>query len=80
MDVDALAVAMAADHAQGLLPTVVVANVGSISSGAIDPVRAMGEECQRYNTNKQSEYSASIPVHEGWAVMYRTRTLPLGVW
>lgn len=50
VDVDALAVEMAADRAQGLLPTVVVADVGSTSSGAIDPVRAMGEVCQRYKS------------------------------
>jgi aromatic-L-amino-acid decarboxylase len=44
---DALAELIAADRAAGLLPAFVCANVGSTSSNAIDPVRAIGEVCRR---------------------------------
>ena len=43
----ALAAAIAADRAAGLTPAFVCANVGSTSSNAIDPVRAIGEVCRR---------------------------------
>lgn len=42
---EALAAAIAADRAAGLTPAFVCANVGSTSSNAIDPVRAIGEIC-----------------------------------
>ena len=44
---EALAKAIAADRAAGLTPAFVCANVGSTSSNAIDPVRAIGEICRR---------------------------------
>jgi aromatic-L-amino-acid decarboxylase len=43
---DALAAAIAADKEAGLTPAFVCANVGSTSSNAIDPVRAIGEVCR----------------------------------
>jgi aromatic-L-amino-acid decarboxylase len=43
---EALAAAIAADQAAGLTPAFVCANVGSTSSNAIDPVRAIGEVCR----------------------------------
>jgi aromatic-L-amino-acid decarboxylase len=43
---EALAAAMAEDRAAGLVPCFVVANVGTTSSTAIDPVRAMAEACR----------------------------------
>lgn len=43
---EALAAAMAADRAAGLVPCFVVANVGTTSSTAIDPVRALAEVCR----------------------------------
>ncbi|MEO7428726.1 MAG: pyridoxal-dependent decarboxylase, partial [Acidimicrobiales bacterium] len=45
LDPDALTRAMAEDRAAGLTPFFVVANVGTTSSTAIDPVRAMAEAC-----------------------------------
>jgi aromatic-L-amino-acid/L-tryptophan decarboxylase len=44
---EALAQAIAADKAAGLTPAFVCANVGSTSSNAVDPVRAVGEICRR---------------------------------
>lgn len=45
MNVDALEEAIIADKAAGLTPTVVVATIGTTSSTAIDPVRAIAEVC-----------------------------------
>lgn len=44
---DALAAQLAADRAAGLLPCFVCATVGTTSSNALDPVRAIGEICRR---------------------------------
>src|SRR5581483_10394113 len=44
---EALAAAIAADRAAGLVPTCVVATVGSTSSTALDPLRPIGEICRR---------------------------------
>ena len=47
MRVDALESAIAADRAAGATPAMVSATVGTTSSGAVDPVRAIGEVCRR---------------------------------
>ena len=47
MRVDALEAAIAADRAAGATPAMVSATVGTTSSGAVDPVRAVGEVCRR---------------------------------
>ena len=47
MRVDALEAAIAADRAAGARPAMVSATVGTTSSGAVDPVRAIGEVCRR---------------------------------
>ena len=47
MRVDALEAAIAADRAAGAVPAMVCATVGTTSSGAVDPVRAIGEVCRR---------------------------------
>ena len=47
MRVDALESAIAADRAAGATPVMVCATVGTTSSGAVDPVRAIGEVCRR---------------------------------
>ncbi|MDD9984163.1 MAG: aminotransferase class V-fold PLP-dependent enzyme [Gammaproteobacteria bacterium] len=47
MRVDALESAIAADRAAGATPAMVCATVGTTSSGAVDPVRAIGEVCRR---------------------------------
>lgn len=44
---DALAAQIAADRAAGLTPCFACANVGTTSSNAMDPVRAIGEICRR---------------------------------
>jgi len=44
---DALAAAIDADRKAGKVPTFVCATIGTTSSNAIDPVRAMGEICRR---------------------------------
>ena len=49
MRVDALEAAVAADRAAGATPTMVCATVGTTSSGAVDPVRAIGEFCRRHD-------------------------------
>lgn len=48
MRVEALEAAIAADRAQGLVPALVVAAVGSTSSNAVDPLAAIGPVCQRH--------------------------------
>jgi aromatic-L-amino-acid decarboxylase len=47
MPPEALAEAIARDRAAGALPCVVVATAGTTSTGAVDPVRAIGEIAQR---------------------------------
>jgi aromatic-L-amino-acid decarboxylase len=44
---EALAAAIAADRKAGKTPTFVCATIGTTSSNAIDPVRAIGEICRR---------------------------------
>jgi aromatic-L-amino-acid decarboxylase len=44
---DALATAIAADRKSGKVPAFVCATIGTTSSNAIDPVRAIGEICRR---------------------------------
>ncbi len=48
MDPDALRSAIAADLEEGYVPTIVVATIGTTSSTAIDPIRAIGKICQEY--------------------------------
>jgi aromatic-L-amino-acid/L-tryptophan decarboxylase len=48
MQPDALATAMAEDHAAGRRPFFVCATVGTTSSEAIDPVAAIGPVCREY--------------------------------
>jgi len=45
---DALRRQMAADRAAGLLPFFVVATIGTTSSTALDPIRAIGEVCREF--------------------------------
>ena len=47
MRADALGSAIAADRAAGATPAMVCATVGTTSSGAVDPLRAIGEICRR---------------------------------
>ena len=47
MRADALESAIAADRAAGAIPVMVSATVGTTSSGAVDPLRAIGEVCHR---------------------------------
>ena len=47
MRADALESAIAADRAAGATPAMVCATVGTTSSGAVDPVRAIGRICRR---------------------------------
>ena len=49
MRVDTLEAAIAADRAAGATPAMVCATVGTTSSGAVDPVRAIAELCRREN-------------------------------
>ena len=47
MRADALEAAIAADRAAGARPAMVCATVGTTSSGAVDPLRAIGAVCRR---------------------------------
>ncbi len=47
MDPAALEAAIAADRAAGAVPAMVCATVGTTSSGAVDPLRPIGEICRR---------------------------------
>ena len=49
MRVDALEAAIAEDRAAGAVPAMVCATVGTTSSCAVDPLRAIGEICRREN-------------------------------
>jgi aromatic-L-amino-acid decarboxylase len=49
MQPEALEQAIRADIASGARPACVVATVGSTSSTAVDPLKAIGEACQRHN-------------------------------
>ena len=44
---DALAEAIATDRAKGVTPPLVVAALNTMGVGAIDPLRAIGDICQR---------------------------------
>ena len=48
LDPDALEDAIVADRAEGLTPAVVVATVGTTSSGAVDPVSDIADVCQAH--------------------------------
>ena len=70
MRVDALESAVAADRARGAVPAMVCAAVGTTSSGAVDPVRTIGEVCRRegiwLHVDAAHAGSASIcPEHRG---------------
>jgi len=45
---ESLAALLTADSAAGAVPVMVVATVGTTSTTAVDPVRAIGELCRRY--------------------------------
>lgn len=47
MDVTALAAAIAADRANGIVPMAVVATIGTTSTTSVDPLRAIATICQR---------------------------------
>ena len=69
---DALECAIAADRADGAVPVMVSATVGTTSSGAVDPVRAIGEVCRResiwLHVDAAHAGSATIcPEHRGLA-------------
>lgn len=46
LDVDSLRTAVDADRAAGVVPLMLVATVGTTSTTAVDPVRALGEVCR----------------------------------
>jgi aromatic-L-amino-acid decarboxylase len=46
---DALRAAIAADHAAGLQPFLVVANAGTTNTGAIDPTPAIADVCKEFD-------------------------------
>jgi len=47
IDVEALKRAIAEDRSKGLRPICVIATAGTVNTGAIDPLRAMAELCER---------------------------------
>lgn len=46
MDPDALRAAIASDRAEGAVPMMVVGTAGSVSTGAVDPIRRLSEICR----------------------------------
>lgn len=56
--------AIAGDRAAGHLPAIVVANVGSTSCGAIDPLRRVGEICRKHGVwlHVDAAYAGSAAV------------------
>jgi glutamate/tyrosine decarboxylase-like PLP-dependent enzyme len=65
LDPAAVAAALEADEAAGLLPFFLCATVGTTSSCAIDPLRPLGELCQQHGVWCASLHS--LDNHEGSA-------------
>lgn len=49
MDIDELDQMLGADRARGDLPFCVVAQIGSVNVGAVDPIGALAEVCEKHN-------------------------------
>jgi aromatic-L-amino-acid decarboxylase len=47
LDINALCAAIASDRQQGLLPFAVVSNAGTTNTGAVDPLDAVADVCER---------------------------------
>jgi len=50
IDLDQLVAALEADRARGMLPIALVANAGTVNTGAVDPIEEMAEIAARYGT------------------------------
>lgn len=50
MDLDALRAAIRGDRAEGAIPMMVIGTAGSVSTGAVDPLRSLAEICREERT------------------------------
>ena len=73
MRVDALQHALAADHGAGVLPLAIVANAGTTNTGAIDPLRAIGEVARAHGIWFHVDGAYGLPgiLDERVAPLYR---------
>ena len=72
IDVEALAAAVALDRAAGLHPLAVCANAGTSSSGAVDPLAALADYCEREGVwlHVDAAYGCfAVPADDGRALL-----------
>jgi aromatic-L-amino-acid decarboxylase len=60
---DALAAQIARDRAAGKIPFFICATIGTTSSNAIDPLRAIGEICKKENASRKEAHGDAIWLH-----------------
>jgi aromatic-L-amino-acid/L-tryptophan decarboxylase len=63
MRTDALAAQIVRDRATGKIPFFICATIGTTSSNAIDPVRAIGEICKKENAPAKNAHRNAIWLH-----------------
>src|SRR5262245_28949403 len=73
MRIDRLEAAIAADRAAGLLPAIVVGSAGTVNTGAVDPLEAIADVCEREGLwfHADGAYGAMALVSQGMRSLFR---------